>query len=240
MYIHTWNKRASEAGMTLIELLVAMIIFGIVSTMLVTGWISLQRASAFAIQDNHAMADARDGLGRMSVELRDAQPLSMPTTTPSPTATPMPTPSWAVYTVAGPWEVDFYSAYNQPGAGSNGSGGGLGLTRIYLDTGGSTDQKTLYWQRDTNGNGVIDSGDRKMVLASNVVNQSIPSSPGTPIFTYGYRNVTTGAYVTTPNPTDLTAIISVQIRLITDINLAHTPKYIDLSTTVRPRNASGN
>ena len=55
-------------------------------------------------------------------------------------------------------EATFYSAYNQPGVADDGSGtGALRLTRIWLDTSGSTPQKTLYWQRDTNGNGVIDA-----------------------------------------------------------------------------------
>jgi hypothetical protein len=78
-----------------------------------------------------------------------------------------------------------------------------------------------------------------MVLAKNVVNQSVPStSSPTAIFTYGCRQGS--AIVWTSSPSDLTTIVAVKIRLITDINLAHTPKYIDLGTTVRPRNASGS
>jgi hypothetical protein len=36
---------------------------------------------------------------------------------------------------------------------------------------------------------------------------------------------------------DLKKIVSVEVRLIVDANLAHTPSYVDLKTTVRPRNA---
>ena len=255
---HIRQKRSSQAGITLIELLVSMIILGIVSTMLITGWINLQRASAFTVADNNARAEARDGLSRMTVELRDAQPTSFPTptalatATASPSATPTP-PSWDVYTVAKPFEVDFYSAYNQPGANSDGTGvGALKLTRFYLDQSGTQAQKTLYWQRDTDNSGTFASPgpscpDRTFVIARSVVNPSIPnpvtSTSYTAIFTYGYRNPSDGAYLTTDNLSqtlDLTQIISVQIRLITDVNLAHTPKYIDLSTTVRPRNATTN
>jgi prepilin-type N-terminal cleavage/methylation domain-containing protein len=242
------RRRSSQAGITMIELLISMIILGIVSTMLITGWINLQRASAFTVKDNNARADARDGLSRMTTELRDAQPTSLPTTTASPTATPMPSPTWSIYTVAGPWEVDFYSAYNTPGAGADGSGTGkLLLTRFYLDQSGTSDQKTLYWQRDTNSTPGFDAGDRKFVVAHNVVNMKIPDpSTGnayTAIFTYGYRNSVSGQYLTTDNSAgtlDLTTVIAVQIRLITDVNLSHAPKYIDLSTTVRPRNATAN
>jgi len=222
------------------ELLVAIVIFSIVAAMLVGSWIYLNRASVFAMQDNDSRATARDALSRMSIELRDAQPQTLPTATPTPSASP----TWAVLTVASPTEADFYSAYNQPGANSNGSGTGM-LTRIYLDTSGSSPQKTLLWQRDTNGDGTFD---RTVVLAKNVVNNSIPNTTVTPntsytaIFTYGYRDAG-GNYLTTDNSSaslDLTKIISIQIRLIIDVNLAHTPKYIDLSTTVRPRDAGAN
>jgi prepilin-type N-terminal cleavage/methylation domain-containing protein len=229
------KRREAESGITLIELLVSMIILGIVSTMLIAGWINLQRASAFALRSNNARAEARDGLSRMTIELRDAQPPVMPTASPSPTA-------WAVYTVAQPMQVVFYSSFNQPGAGSDGTGtGALKLTRMYLDTSGPTPQKTLYWQRDTDGVAGWTSGDRQFILAKNVVNSSTPStSAPTAIFTYGYRQG--GVVLWTDNSDsslDLTTIVAVKIRLITDMNSARSPAYIDLSTTVRPRNASG-
>ena len=256
---HIMRAHSSEAGITLIELLVSMIILGIVSTLLITGWINLQRASAFTVANN-ARAEARDGLSRMTVELRDAQPTSFPTptavatatATASPTATPTP-PSWDVYTVAQPYEVDFYSAYNQPGANGDGTGvGALKLTRFKLVYNTNPPaQWILFWQRDTDSSGTLQDPDptwpkiacpdRTMVIARYVVNKSIPSTASpTAIFTYGYRDTVSGQYLTSENPVDLSQIISVQIRLITDVNLAHTPKYIDLSTTVRPRNATTN
>jgi prepilin-type N-terminal cleavage/methylation domain-containing protein len=232
----------SQAGLTLTEVLVAIVIFGIVCTMLVTSWIDLNRASAFAVQNNDAQATARDALSRMAVELRDAQPRTMPTATPSPLPTPYP--YWSVLTAAQPMEVDFYSAYNVPSAVSDGNGGEV-LTRIYLDTGGTSAQKTLYLARDTNGDGVVD---RTTVLARDVVNGSIPNAgvtprtPYTALFTYGYRDAS-GDYLTTDNASgtlDLTKIISIQIHLIIDCNLAHAPNYIDMTMTVRPRNAGAS
>jgi prepilin-type N-terminal cleavage/methylation domain-containing protein len=230
------KRREAQSGITLIELLVSMIILGIVSTMLIAGWVNLQRASAFALRSNNARAEARDGLSRMTIELRDAQPLVMPTTSPSPTA-------WATYTVAQPMQVVFYSAFNQPGAASDGTGTGvLKPTRLYLDTSGSTLQKTLFWQRDTDGVAGWTSGDRKFILAKNVVNSSIPStSSPTAIFTYGYRQGGVVLWTDNSDSTlDVMSIVAVRIRLITDVNSARAPAYIDLSTTVRPRNASGS
>jgi prepilin-type N-terminal cleavage/methylation domain-containing protein len=231
------RSRRSQAGVTLVELLVAMLILGIVTTMLITGWISLQRASAFAVQSNDARASARDALDRISSELRDSQPQTLATLT----ATPTPAPTYPLFTTAKPMEAVFYSAYNQLGANADGSGtGALMPTRIYLDvSSGSTPQKTLYWQRKTDASTGWTSGYRQMVLATNVVNNSIPSTGSpTAVFTYGYR--TGGHLLWTDNSDDaldLNTIVAVRIRVIVDVNLAHTPSYVDLSTTVIPRNA---
>lgn len=226
------EKRGSQAGITLIELLFAMTIMTILSTMLVGGWITLQRSYAFTLRTNTARATVRDALDRMSSELRDCQPLTS-------TGYPIQT--------AGAYECVFYSAYNQAGAGADGSGNSstvLRLTRIYLDLSGSSDQKKLWWQRETNGSvGFTDlaldpyppSGDRRILLATNVVNGA--STVNIPyVFTYGYRD-TDGDYATNHTMTDPSEIISVQIRLAVDANLGHSPNYIDLTTTVRPRNA---
>jgi type II secretory pathway component PulJ len=228
-----WTHKRSDRqlGITLIELLVSMIILSIVTTMLVMGWVNMQRATAFTVQNNNARADARDALSRMAVELRGAQPVALQT------ATPTPSPTWPVFTVAQPTETQFYSAFNVTGAtpaSSDGTGvAALRLTRFYLNSG------NLMMQRDTNGDTVFE---RTWTLAKHVVNGQVPStSSPTPVFLYGYRD-TGGTYLTTSSlpATDLYKIISVQIHVITDVSTRHTPTYIDLVTTVRPRNAAGN
>jgi len=222
-----------QAGITLVELLVSMIILSIVTTLLIAGWISLQSSYASSVKSNNARAEVRDAVARMSREIRDAQPLALTTPAQSP------------FTLANPMEIDFYSAFNNPGTQADGTGiGVLRLTRIRLDTSGSTPQKTLYWERDTDNNGTFD---RVIVLARSVVNNSLPNTNVTPntsytaIFTYGYRdgsgNFTTAGTIASA---DLAKIISVQIHLIVDVNLKHAPVYADLQTTVRPRNAPQN
>jgi type II secretory pathway pseudopilin PulG len=245
------EERGSQAGITIIELLIAMIIFTIVSTMLVGTWITLQRAYASTVRANTAQATARDAIGRISSELRDAQPTTLGTATPTPAAAP-------VYIDAKPMEVSFYSAYNQAGAQNDTTGvSAMRLTRIWLDTAtvlpppAKPECKTLYWQRrtDTSTSGAwTDASVRKVVLGQNVVNNSVPdtsvtpTTAYTPIFMYAYRDGT-GAIKWTDNSAgtlDLKTIISVRVRLIVDANLSHSPTYVDLSTTVRPRNSSGN
>jgi type II secretory pathway pseudopilin PulG len=232
------DRRAEhELGITLIELLVAMIILSIVTTMLVMGWVNMQRATAFTIQDNDARADARDALARMTVELRDAQPLALQT------ATPTPSPTWNTIVYARPLETQFYSSYNVVVGGTPAANDGTGtallrLTKFYLSSG------TLMMQRDTDNSGGFTTADRTWVLARHVVNASLPSTYGlyTPLFLYGYRDGD-GNYQTTDNSAGtlvLSSIVAVQIRVVTDVSTKHTPKYIDLVTTVRLRNAAGD
>jgi prepilin-type N-terminal cleavage/methylation domain-containing protein len=222
---------ARQRGITLIELLISMIILGVVTTMLLAGWATLQKSYAHSVKSNNARAEVRDAMARVSREIRDAQPVALTTPPSSP------------FTLAGPNEVDFYSAFNSPDVSADGSGlDALRLTRIYLDTSGGAAQKTLYWQRDTNDSGSFDGADRKIVLARDVVNASFPSAGSpTAVFTYGYRDGS-GDFTTatTIGSADLSKIISVHIRLIVDANLAHSPAPADLETTVRPRNAPQN
>jgi prepilin-type N-terminal cleavage/methylation domain-containing protein len=230
-------SRAPQSGMTLIELLAAMAILGVLSTMLIMGWVNLQRASAFSVQENHARATARDALSRAASEIRDAQPSALPTASPTAVA------AGAVLTDAQPMSATFLSVYNLPHAGDDLTGvGARRLTRIRLDTGGSTPQKTLWWERDSNNNGSFgDSTDRKIILARNVVNSSVPSTGSpTAVFSYGYRPNASSPIEWTDNldsSLDLTKIWAVRVRLIIDANLKRAPRAIDVVTTVLPRNA---
>ncbi|HEY5471663.1 MAG TPA: prepilin-type N-terminal cleavage/methylation domain-containing protein [Candidatus Limnocylindrales bacterium] len=229
------GRRGSQHGITLIELLVAMIIMTVISTMLVGGWISLQRSYAFARAANTARGTARDALDRMASDLRASQP---PTNVVG--ATQFYFAGTSPY-VCDAYHCVFYSAYNNFPAAYGDAFGQVALTAIWLDTSGTTAQKTLYWQRDTASPiGTLTSADRKIVLAQNVVNTSL--SPARPIFTYYFRDSTTGVYSHSP-ATSLTSssvanLRSVQIELVVDANLSHTPTYVDLKTTVRPRNAT--
>ena len=228
--------------MTLIEVLVVMIIMVVVSTMLVGGWISLQRSFAFAAADNQARAGARDALDRVSSEIRAAQPYPLPAPTSTAPSTPFyfpgTTPYWSGTAAwCDGYDCTFYSAYNNSAAADGTGGTRQRLTAIWLDTSGAGSQKTLYWQRDTNNNSALDSGDRKVVLARNVVNSTL-STPVF-IFTYNFRDAS-GNYTSsnTLTSSNWTTLVSVQVEDIVDNNLRHTPTYTDLRTTIEPRNQS--
>ena len=236
-------SRGSQSGITLMELLITMVILSVVTTMLIGGWISLQRAYAFTSAKNNATAQARDAVDRISSEVRTAQGLTYyPSASPSPsTSTPFVVGGTAPY-VCDANDITFYSAYNNPGASLQSGQYGrdqLQLTSIWLDTSGTTSQKTLYWQRDTNKSGTLDSSDKKIMLASSVVNTA--AAVNKPIFTYNVLdssgNIIQATSLTSAN---VASLVSVQIEVITDANLTHTPIFSDILTTVEPRNLSSH
>jgi prepilin-type N-terminal cleavage/methylation domain-containing protein len=247
----TTTRRSGEAGMSLVELLVSMIILSIITTGLIVAWVSLQRGASFAVASSNSRATARDAISRVTNELRAAQPTALPTPSPSATVVPAGQPP---INLAGPWEVRFHSSYNVAGADLDGTGViAPRLTWIYLDMSGTSDQKSLYLKRDMDGNGSFtDLGDRTIILGKSVVNQLIPDSTNdpptggtsyTPLFRYAFRANPTDAVTWTDNTDgslDLSKVVAVRIRVISDANIARTPTYIDTTTTVRLRNASAD
>ncbi len=247
------TRRDAEAGLTLIEVLVSMIILSIITTGLVTVWINMQRGANFAVAANNSRATARDAISRISSELRAAQPTALPSPVPTETAMPAGQPP---ITLAGPYDVQFYSAYNVLGADDDGTGvTAIRKTWIYLEATPTVAsvQKTLYLKRDMDDDGSFDgAGDRTIILAKNVVNPSIPDplnvpptggSTYTPLFQYGYRSSPTDPVQWTDNTSGtlvFSTIVAIRARVISDANIARTPKFTDVVTTVRLRNASAN
>ena len=228
----------AQAGITLIELLITMTILTVVTTMIILSWIALQSSSVQTASANDSRSSARDALDRMSTEIRSAD------------SQPGSAAGSAVFTMAAPTEVDFYSSFNVTGQASDGTGSAkLELTRMYLGnplTGSSTTTPltTLWLVRDTTNDGQAiwshSGGDVTIDLADNVVNNSVPSTGSpTAVFTYGYRDTTNGPLLsaTTITTANLAKIVSVNIRVIVDKNLNHLPAPVDLQAIVRPQNA---
>ena len=223
-----------QAGFTLVELVVAMFIMGIVSTMLVGTWISLQRSADFSEQKTQAAAAGRDALDRVSSELRDAQPCA------SSTASPFCSTLSSPY-VNDSYDCTFYTPYNNPSAAAQSGTGGQAqsvLTSIYLDTSGTQSQKKLMMIHDTNHDGVFDTGDQVMTLATNVVN-SATASTGRSSATSLTQTARTARPVASPAP-PRPSVVAVNIEVVLDTNLLSKPTYVDLVSTIRPRNASAN
>lgn len=245
MTLSSHAREDREAGLTLVELLVSMIILAIITTMLVAVWVNLQRGAVFAMQADTATSTARDASERIAKELRAAQPNALPTPAPTATVTALPVGQPPIL-VADPWRVEFYSAVGTSAAADGTGVTAVRRTAIWLDTSGSGDQKTLYLQRDTNGNGAIDSGDPKQVVARSVINYRLVTDTGDTaydLFRYAWRATAESPLGWSNNTTEgaitLSTIVGIRARVIIDANIYHAPKYIDTTTTVRLRNASG-
>jgi type II secretory pathway pseudopilin PulG len=205
--------------MTLVELLVGMIILSVLTTMIIGAWIALQSSYANSISSDRARETARDAMSRLRREIRDVQRQTVG----------QPLAGSPAIIAAGPNEIRFSTAFNDPGA--DGAGRIL-LTRYWYDA----SAQVIYRQRDVNENGTFDGGDRTDVVARNVVNSIVPStSDPTPLFRYSYVDGN-GDLQTTTTMSDPTRILTVQIRILADLNPGHSPIYMDLISTAQPRN----
>jgi len=196
------------------ELLVVMVIGAILSTMIIGVWFALQRSYAYSTRADYARTVARECMSRMVREVRDAQSL---------------TSGAACITYAEAYDLRFTTAFNDPGAGGQGR---VLLVRYWYDSGA----QKIYRMRDTNQDGVLGSGDRRDTVASYVVNGITPSAGSpTPLFQYTYVDAA-GATQVAGSVGATGSIVTVQIRIIADLNPGRSPQYIDLMSTVQPRN----
>jgi len=132
---------------------------------------------------------------------------------------------------ATPIEIRFTTASNDPGDGAD----TIRLTRYWYDAG----ERRIWRQCDSNNNGMFDTGDLKQLVAEHVVNAVVPDSAHpTPLFRYCYYDAagTLHTATTVSNAADRDRIVTVQIRLLADLNPSRAPVYMDLMTTVQPRN----
>lgn len=202
-----------QHGMTLVELLVAMIIMGVLTTMIIGTWISLTSAYSFTSRSDRQRDFANQAIARMAREVRDAQKVPGSTT--------------GAFTFAYPNQIRFYSTFNM--AGNSDPTSTPRLTRFMLRNG------AVY--RDLAGNdGIFGTGDDvSRLLVKDVVNVS----QATDLFRYSAINATTGQMYQSSGETTLVPaarIQTVRILLLVDLNPGKSPNYMDVSTTVEPRN----
>ena len=201
----------SQRGVTLVELLIVMIIMGIVSTMILTTWFSMGRAYSYTSKSSKAREYARDSVARMTREIRDASQ--------GPGGAAM-----FVQGDCGPDKITLYSFFNDPGADTIGAT--PRLVQFYLDNG------TVYRLADTQPPfGTLNDSDRLNVLTTNVVNE------GNSADVFSYTVVLADATrMPVDTPADTQAIVSIDIKLLVDLNPGRSPVFMDLTTSVQPRN----
>ena len=207
-----------QRGVTLVELLVGMSIMGILSTMIIGSWFVLQSSASSASQQNIQRDNARQALSRMATEVRDAQSRL----------------GYAPIQTAFANIVSINTTFNN--AGNSDQTQLPHLVRFrYVPS-----SKTVYRAEDTDGDGSL-TDEREAVLLENVVNGQVNDALGNPVsvFTYSYFT-DAGVLQTTTNPSaagvSTYRIITVQIRLLVDVKPNKSPTFMDLTTSVQPRN----
>ena len=134
---------------------------------------------------------------------------------------------------AGPWQLDFYTTFNDAGNRDEGFGQ-LRLTRIEYDL--TTEEAVL--TRDTNGggDGAIGAGDRTMVLADHLANPTtryffrywiVYDSAGSPV---RYTSLVAGSK-------QMSQAYAVELRLVVDLNPGASPGPVYVRSTAQLRNA---
>ncbi len=212
------SARPRQRGVSLIELLVAMSIMGILSAMIIGSWFALQSSASSASQQNIQHDNARQALSRMATEVRDAQSRL----------------GYAPLQTAFANAVSINTTFNNVGNSDQSQLPHLVRYRYVPES------KTVYRAEDSDGDGSL-TDEQESVLLEDVVNGQIEDEHGdpVPVFTYSYYT-DAGTLQTVENPAlygiSTLRIITVQIRLLVDVKPNKSPTFMDLATSVQPRN----
>ena len=220
---HWWRqpRLGRESGITLIELLVAMVIGSIVSGLLVLGWISLSQAYSHTTSSSQSRDDARQAVARLSREIRDAEATGGLS---------------AVTSASNSTLIEFTTTFNIEG--NTGPSPTPVLTRYEYRIDPSTGEQTLHRLR--NFIGVAPPWERDDLVISHLANWDVKTSTWrVDPFQYGWMDSGRVIHFTTPlapTPPTPASIKMVRIHLLVDQNDGQAPAAMDLQTTVQLRN----
>lgn len=218
------GSRGRQSGMTLVELLVAMTIMGVLSVMIISTWFSLQSSWAASSQSAKQRDTARQAVWRMATEIRDAQNAA----------------GYPPVITAGSNSITIATSFNNAGNDvqpTNPLDVDATVHRVRFTYDPTT--KIVYRTEDTDFDSLL-SDETSQPLIGNVVNGSVPAGGSTPVFRYSYYD-SAGVLRTVDSMTtagiDSSRVLNVQIRLLVDIKPNKSPGFLDLRTTALPRNA---
>lgn len=236
------GRWCGQRGITLVELLVGMMIMGILSTLLLLTWFSLNNSYSYSVNSYKARDNARLAVSRMEREIRDAQQPAQNTS-----AVVRANPSW----------IEFYTTFNESensdpllaphlvvyrlyGDGrlwrfEDGHNATAGIQGINTAIGFDPADPAAFSPADAGSEQV--NGEGAMLILQNMVNATAKST-AVPLFRYTSVNnagaIDFASSVT--SSTDLLNILGVQIHVMVDLNPGKAPVYVDFSTLAQMRN----
>lgn len=224
------QRHRREDGLTLIELLVAMTIASILSTMIIVTWVNLSKSYARSTKSQKQVEIARDGISRLARELRDLQqPLSDTTHDQGP----WPAGTQAIR-FAGPSRIEFFTTFNE--IDNDDPWANCMYIKYTLEKKAGTNQFALKRYESANDLDFTDGEDQREVVTY-VVN----SEKSRPVFQYYYTTtggtvVETGWSTLPLTATQLTTLTAIRVNLMVDLNPGKSPEHTEITTTVYPRN----
>jgi type II secretory pathway pseudopilin PulG len=201
------NKR--QAGISLVELLVGMVILGIVTAAIVMVWSVLTDSFAFSTTSAKQREAARETMALLARELRNVQPLAVNSGTPPILKAEANT-------------IEFYTTFHDADAGTPGT------QPVKV-------QYTVKENKDDNSRDALyrTIGTTEVMVVSDVMNVK----KDTPLFSYTYFDP--GGHLTSAPELEerLTdRIQNIEIQLLIDVDPGRSPTEMKLTTTVQPRN----
>jgi prepilin-type N-terminal cleavage/methylation domain-containing protein len=236
------SAHARRRGMSLIELLVAMSIMGIVSTMLIGGWFALGNSYSYTVRSDKARDVARQAISRMEREIRDAQNRDNSTE--------------QTIVRARPFFIVLYTTFNDAQNEDPALRPRLVMYRLYSDG-------ELWRFHDADADGALEgvsynqpadhtwadltlfslseqtSGEGAQLMCTSVVNGVVLTAGlPTPLFhynSYAEDGEIEQSHMVFP-ATERAGIVAVQTDLLVDLNPKRSPVYTHLTTTAQLRN----
>jgi prepilin-type N-terminal cleavage/methylation domain-containing protein len=216
------TRGRSQDGLTLIELLVAIFIAGVLSALLVMTWISLSNSYSMTSRASQSGELARDAVSRLAREIRDAEPYEG-------------NPAVQRFDAQEGKYIDFTTTFNQV---NNAQPLPVPvLTRYIYEINEVTGGQSLHRVRYS-ATGTVTRNDVVIRDLKNYVKQEgswVPAGADTVPFRFMYLNPVTREPIEATEGTPPKYISLVRIHLLVQM-LGRQPRPTDLVTTVQLRN----
>lgn len=233
------GRRQGQRGITLIELLAAMTVAVVITTMIILSWITLTGSYANTTRRGKTGDWARITTARMVREIRDVE---------------QPPPAIAEVGIvrARPYYIVLFTTFNEAGNASADTPPRLVMYRLYsngelwrfsdVNNSGSiagVDITLESWPAISFPLGERTTGEGAQLMVANLVNTANPSA-GSPTAVFAYSSYGSDGTFDVANDvrgtTERAQIRAVELNLLLDLNPGKSPVYTHLRSTAQLRN----